>query len=79
MRTDSVEYSQEEYYSPLHGFEHLVDFHLASVQLPCENIFALILGLTDVLIHNPFSKQAQPLPQQIDSSAEGLQGESSVK
>ena len=62
---------------PLHGFAHWLDFHEASVQLPWENMFSLILGLTVVLRHKPFSKQAQPLPQQVDSDAEGLHGASS--
>lgn len=68
---------EEGHHSPLHGFAHWLDPHAASVQLPWENMFGLILGLIVVLIHKPFSKQAQPLPQQVDSVAEGLHGESS--
>lgn len=68
---------EEEHDSPLHGFAHLLDFQPASVQLPSENMFGLILGLSIVLRHKPFSKQAQPSPQHVDSVAEGLHGASS--
>lgn len=68
---------ERSHHSPLHGFAHLLDFQEASVQLPGENMFGLILGLSIVLRHKPFSKQAQPPPQQVDSVAEGLHAASS--
>lgn len=63
-----------------HDVKHFSDSQEESVQLPMKSIPAGIFkfGTIVVLRHKPFPKQAQPLPQHIETSAKGSQGRSGL-
>lgn len=69
---------KEEVDSLSHDFKHFSDFQVESVQDPMTSLADLPVVMIVVLRHKPFSTQAQPLPQHIETSAKGLQGRSPI-